>query len=84
MAFNKYYTEQQEKLFQDPEAMTILKELYRNHPNSANLPIHNQKVHLLEQFGLISKAGRFAMMTSDNPRFPYILQPVAEERMKRL
>ncbi|MFT9003197.1 MAG: super-infection exclusion protein B [Liquorilactobacillus hordei] len=83
-AFKKYYIEQQERLFQDPEAMSILKLLYSNHPSYVRLSIYNQKVHLLEQFGLISKAGVSAVMTMDNPQFPYILQPIAEKKMKEL
>lgn len=82
--FNKYYSEQQDSLFQDDEALKILEELYSEHPQAVYLYMYNQKVKLLEQYGLIIKATNQAIVNMNNPRFPYILQPIAEEKLKAM
>lgn len=84
-AFNKYMKEEQDDLFQDEDALAILFELYKCHPRAVNLPIYNQKVLLLQQYQLITKATSQAVVTDmTDPKFPYILQPEAERRIKEL
>lgn len=81
-----YFEEQQEDLFNDPDAYAILKYLYSRHPENGKLPIHNQKVKLLSQFGLIVRVSNqvnIEFHEMDNPMFPYILQPVAEKRLRK-
>ena len=60
IAFNKFYYKQQDSLFQDEEALKILEKLYAIHPKAGWLHIYNQKVQLLEQYGLITASGSFA------------------------
>lgn len=76
--------EQQDKLFEDEDAREILAQLYRYHPRALRLPIQNQKVLLLEQYQLITKATSQAMVDDmTDPKFPYVLQPEAEQRIKK-
>lgn len=85
--FNEYVQEQHEELFNDPDAYEILEYLYANHPEPVKLPIHNQKVKLLNQFGLIVRVSnqiQAAFYEMDNPRFPYVLQPIAEKKLKSM
>ena len=86
--FNEYIQEQQEKLFNDPDAYAILKHMYEHHPHQVRLPIHNQKVKLLSQFGLIILTSTQTHVEFyedvNNPKFPYILQPIAEEKLKKI
>lgn len=84
IAFNKFYSKQQDSLFQDDEALKILEYLYSKHPQAVYLYIYNQKVKLLEQYGLITKATNQAIVNMDYPKFPYILQPIAEEKLKAM
>lgn len=84
-ALKKFYSEQQEKMFQDAQAMEILESLYAQNSQPSWLPIYNQKVKLLEQYGLIIKASNQAVIYDiNNPSFPYILQPFAEDRLKKM
>ena len=84
-AFSKYVKEQQDDLFQDEDALAVLFELYKYHPRAVNLPMYNQKVLLLQQYELITKATTQAVVFDmTNPEFPYILQPEAERRIKEL
>ncbi|MDT0712247.1 hypothetical protein RM614_13980 [Mammaliicoccus sciuri] len=80
------FKKQQENLFNDEDAWEILKIMYENHPSPTKLPKHNQKVVLLSQYGLIVKASNQIYLQwyddPNNPEFPYILQPVSEERLK--
>ncbi|MCH4302860.1 super-infection exclusion protein B [Staphylococcus haemolyticus] len=71
-----------DKLFEDEEALKILKVLYDSHPQARELPYLNQKVKLLHQFGLITPAVNNWRTDPFNPSMPYILQPEAEERIK--
>lgn len=83
----KRIEKEQEKLFNDHDALIFLKLLYEHHPQSVNLPLYNQKVKLLEQFLLIKRVGNMqlaAVYEINNPSLPYVLQPHAEERMKTL
>lgn len=82
--FEKIYSKHQDELFQDEEALKILDKLYSKHPEAVYLPLYNQKVKLLEQYGLITKASNQALVNMSNPKFPYILQPVAEDKLKDL
>ena len=82
--FNKFYSDQQDSMFQDSQALVMLEELYVQHPNAVWLPMYNQKVKLLEQYGLITKASSQAVVNMSNPSFPYILQPIAEDRLKKM
>lgn len=86
--FNEYYKKQQEELFNDPVAYRILEHLYESHPQQVRLPIQNQKVKLLSQFGLITLASTQTHLELyddiNNPMFPYILQPIAEEKLKKI
>jgi len=84
IAFNKFYSKQQDSLFQDEEALKILEDLYAEHPRAVYLYMYNQKVKLLEQYGLIAKATSQAIVNMNNPHFPYILQPIAEEKLKAM
>lgn len=84
-AFNKYMKKEQDDLFQDEDALAILSELYNYHPRAVNLPMYNQKVLLLQQYQLITKATSQAIVFDmTDPEFPYILQPEAERRIKEL
>lgn len=82
----KYLEEQQENLFNDPDAYKILKYLYSQHPENGRLPIQNQKVNLLSRFGLIVRISNQTHLEyyedMNNPMFPYVLQPVAEQRLR--
>lgn len=83
----KYLKNEQDKLFNDPDAMYFLNLLYENHPNSVSLPIHNQKVKVLSQYKLIHQTSKKQVMTlydMNNPKFPFVLQPYAEKKMKNL
>ncbi|MCG1083381.1 super-infection exclusion protein B [Staphylococcus epidermidis] len=80
--FGEYLRENKDKLFEDEEALKILKVLYDRHPQACELPYLNQKVKLLKQFGLITPAINSWHVDPFNPRIPYILQPEAEERIK--
>lgn len=84
---HEYFKRQQEELFNDPDAYKILIYLYKHHPKQARLPIHNQKVILLSQFGLITLASTqtYPELYDDlnDPRFPYVLQPIAEQKLKQ-
>lgn len=83
---DEYIKKQHEELFNDPDAYKILKYLYEHHPDSVKLPINNQKVKLLSQFNLIilvSNQANVSLHEMDNPKFPYILQPVAESRLRK-
>ena len=71
-------------MFQDSQALEILEELYVQHPNAVWLPMYNQKVQLLDQYGLITEASSQAIVDMSNPAFPYILQPIAEDRLKKM
>lgn len=82
-AFGNYYKEQQEKLFNDPDAYHYLEVLYEYHPNHVLLPYYNQKVRLLEQFGLIVRTTNTWHTDMRMPSAPYVLQPIAEERLKK-
>ncbi|MGK4179679.1 super-infection exclusion protein B [Lapidilactobacillus dextrinicus] len=84
IAFNKFYSKQQDSMFQDSQALEILEELYVQHPNAVWLPMYNQKVKLLDQYGLITKASSQAIVDMSDPAFPYILQPIAEDRLKKM
>lgn len=84
IAFQKFYSKQQDSMFQDRQALEILEELYREHPDAVRLPMYNQKVKLLEQYGLITKASNQAVVNMSHPTFPYILQPIAEDRLKKM
>ena len=76
---------EQDDLFQDQDALAILSELYKYHPRAVNLPMYNQKVLLLQQYQLITKATSQAIVfDATDPEFPYILQPEAERRIKEL
>ena len=83
--FRENFIKQQNNLLKDPDAIPILSYLYETHPNARWLPYNNQKVQLLEQFGLITKTMN-TIYTDDvnNPLFPYILQPKAEEKIKEI
>ncbi|MCK6221757.1 hypothetical protein [Staphylococcus capitis] len=48
--------ENRDKLLEDEDAFNILKTLYDNHPQALHLPYLNQKVKLLQQYGLITPA----------------------------
>lgn len=84
-AFSEYIKKQQDDLFQDKDALVILDELYKYHPRAVNLPMRNQKVLLLQQYQLITRATNQAVVSDmTDPEFPYILQPEAERRIKEL
>ncbi|MEI7414507.1 super-infection exclusion protein B [Staphylococcus hominis] len=80
--FFKYFKENQDRLFNDEEALIILKKLYDNHPHAVQLPYLNQKVRLLQQFQLITPAVSSWETNAINPHMPYMLQPEAEKRIK--
>jgi len=80
--FGEYLRKNKDKLFEDEEALKILKVLYDRHPQACELPCLNQKVKLLQQFGLITPAINNWRSNQFNPTLPYILQPEAEERIK--
>ena len=84
IAFNKFYYKQQDSLFQDEEALKILEKLYAIHPKAGWLHIYNQKVQLLEQYGLITASGSFEIDDLHDPTYPYILRPIAEVRLKKM
>lgn len=82
-AFDDFLKKQQDELFEDEDALNILAQLYRYHPRAVKLPMYNQKVLLLEQYQLITKAISQAVVNMSDPEFPYILQPEAERRIKK-
>lgn len=82
--FAKYVSKQQDKLFKDADAFDILNCLYSNHPRAVHLYQNNQKVRLLEYFNLITKVNSFTVSDPNDPEFAYILQPIAEDRLKKL
>lgn len=76
----------QNKLLEDEQALVYLYKLYQAHPNPVKLPKNNQKVKLLEQYGLIVRISNQIPIYDPeeilNPHFPFILQPYAEEKLK--
>ena len=81
--FNEYYTKCQDDFFKDPEALKILYELWQASPDPVWFSMMNQKIKLLKQYGLIANAAnQVAVANINNPMVPYILQPVAEEKLK--
>ncbi|WP_432741283.1 super-infection exclusion protein B [Staphylococcus equorum] len=81
----QFLKREQDKLFEDEHARLILNKLYENHPYSVDLPSNNQKVKLLFQLQLIQKSNQVKAVPiyeMNNPHFPYILQPCAEEKLK--
>lgn len=84
-AFYEYMKKKQDDLSQDEDALAILFELYKHHPRAVNLSIYNQKVLLLQKYQLIKRVTDEAVvqdMTAS--KFPYVLKPEAERRMKEL
>ncbi|MCX8721330.1 superinfection exclusion B family protein [Lactobacillus sp. B4012] len=80
--YSDYIIKQQNELLEDKYAMEILKYMYANHPNAVMLPYHNQKVRLLQQFGLIGLVdNQIFVKDINNPKLPYVLQPIAEKAM---
>ncbi|WP_366533433.1 super-infection exclusion protein B (plasmid) [Carnobacterium maltaromaticum] len=85
--FNEHMEIKIKDLFEDEQDLDILKQLYTQHPNPQTLNSSNQKVKLLEHYGLIMKATTNIMIRSSqlsNPPFPYILQPIAEKKLKEM
>lgn len=85
--FGEFLQREQDKLFEDRDAKLFLNQLYENHPQSVPLPKNNQKVKLLLQYQLIHQASSIQLVTAygaNDPYFPYILQPGAEEKMKEM
>ena len=85
--FAAFYKEQQEDLFNDSYAFQILEYMYEKHPEQVKLPIQNQKVKLLNQYGLIVLAGKETLAewyNLDDPHFPFVLQPIAEKKLKEI
>lgn len=80
--FFEYFKENQDRLFNDEEALIILKKLYDNHPQAVQLSYLNQKVKLLQQFQLITPAVSSWETSAIDPHMPYMLQPEAEKRIK--
>lgn len=82
----KWIEQEQEKLFTDEYAYSILLYMYKYHPNPAQLPINNQKVKLLKQFELIQRTSNGVFVEGVealyDPKFPFVLQPIAEKRLK--
>lgn len=71
----------QEELFNNKDAMKVLKKIYDSHPDAEYLCIHNQKVLLLEQYFLIKRTTEEVYR---NKFAPYVLQPVAEKRLNEV
>lgn len=85
--FAEFFRNEQDKLFEDKDAKMFLNYLYESHPQSALLPKNNQKVKLLVQYQLIHQASSIQLVPgyeTNNPSFPYILQPYAEEKLKEI
>ena len=80
--FFEYFKENQDRLFNDEEALIILKKLYDNHPQAVQLSYLNQKVRLLQQFQLITPAVSSWETSAIDTHMPYMLQPEAEKRIK--
>lgn len=85
-AVGEYIERERENLFNDEDAYEILAYLYSKHPNPVYLPIHNQKVLLLKQYELIQRVSSGVFVEGvealQNPRFPFVLQPISERRLK--
>lgn len=81
---HKFFRKTQNSLLKDEEALKILCYLYETHPQARELPYLNQKVKLLNQYGLIVQAVSQWMTTAHNPMMPYVLQPIAEEKLKKM
>ncbi|MCE4988083.1 super-infection exclusion protein B [Staphylococcus haemolyticus] len=85
--FNEFFKKEQDKLIQDKYARLILNQLFENRPNSVHLPSNNQKVQLLIQYQLIHRTSSLQIVTAygaNDPHFPYVLQPYAEERLEEI
>lgn len=84
----KVIEKNQNELFEDPDALRILVYLYGGHPNPVKLPRNNQKVKLLSHFGLIVAVNSREVIEwyedLNNPNVSYVLQPVAEKKLKGL
>ncbi|HDF0062274.1 MULTISPECIES: super-infection exclusion protein B [Staphylococcus] len=77
------FRKMQNDFFKDEESLEILEKLYKNHPEAVFLSYTNQKVKLLNQYGLITPAVSKWYSRASQLTMPYILQPVAEEKMKQ-
>lgn len=85
--FAEFLQNEQDKLFEDENAKMFLNQLYECHPQSVPLPRNNQKVKLLLQYQLIHQASSIQLVTAygaNDPYFPYILQPSAEEKLRQI
>lgn len=81
----KFKKEQQDRLFNDLEALKILYILQYYNPNPAWINYTNQRILQLKQFDLIIQATNCIPMENINDtRIPYILQPIAEEKLKQI
>lgn len=80
----KYIKETHKNLFNDEDSLKILFYLYETHPHARELPYLNQKVRLLNQYGLIVPAMNQWHTNPFEPSVPYILQPIAENKLKAL
>lgn len=85
--FKKHFKQQQQDLLNDELAYSYLLQLYHSHPEPVLLPLYNQKVKLLEQYELITKATTqypiYDPRQLSNPKFPYLLQPYAEREVQK-
>lgn len=69
-------------LLKDFRAQKYLLQLYENNPEPTFLPINNQKVKLLSQYGLITQASKSIVIPFyeiNDPEFPFLLQPITEK-----
>ncbi|MGK0555225.1 super-infection exclusion protein B [Macrococcus capreoli] len=78
------YKKIQEELFKDSDALEILWYLYETHPQARELPYLNQKVKLLNQYGIIIPATSQWLTHAYSPSMPYVLQPIAEEKLQKM
>lgn len=79
-------TKIRDELLEDELALVYLNKLLDAHPNACELPFKNQKVILLERYELIVRVSSqqyiFNWNQLSNPTLPYVLQPIAEHKLK--
>lgn len=80
----KHIKKTHEDFFNDKDSLEILFYLYDTHPQARELSYLNQKVKLLHQYGLIVPAVNKWNTDAFQPSMPYILQPIAETKLKAL
>lgn len=81
----KFLTENKKSLYEDEAAWNILLKIYNNNNNPYLLVSGNQKVKLMENFGMIVKTNNQSLVSFydfHEAEYPYILQPGTEKYIR--